>query len=68
MTRRTPPTDHGSELLTVAEVARLDGCSERTVRRAIKAGLLRAVWIGPSRKLLRITREAHEAYRKAGRE
>ncbi len=51
----------------MAEVARLDGCSERTVRRAIKAGLLQAIRIGPGGRLLRVTREAHEAYRKAGR-
>lgn len=50
-------------LLTVAEVSRLDNCSERTVRRAIAAGLLEALRIGPGGRCLRITRAAHRRYR-----
>ena len=53
-------------LLTVKQVARLDGCSEKTVRRAIGAGLLVAIRIGPGGRLLRITPGAHRAYRMAG--
>ena len=53
-------------LLTVRQVAALDGCSEKTVRRAIAAGLLAAIRIGPGGRLLRITREAHRAYRLVG--
>jgi excisionase family DNA binding protein len=66
MTKKTKPADQGSELLTVAEVARLDGCSEKTVRRAIAAGLLPVLRIGPRGYLVRISRQAHEAYRRAG--
>jgi len=52
------------ELLTVAEVAALDKCSEKTVRRAIESGLLAAVRIGPGRRALRIRKVAHAAYRR----
>ena len=50
-------------LLTVRQVAELDGCSEKTVRRAIQAGLLEAVRIGPGGRLLRIDPAAHALYR-----
>lgn len=50
-------------LLTVKEVAELDKCSEKTVRRAIDAGLLAVVRIGPGGRLLRIDPAAHAAYR-----
>ena len=59
--------DASDALLTVKEVAALDHCSEKTVRRAIEAGLLQAYKIGPGGRLLRITRGAHEAYRRAQR-
>ena len=52
------------QLLTVRQVADLDNCSEKTVRRAIKASLLEAVRIGPGNRLLRIHRAAHERYRR----
>lgn len=52
------------QLLTVRQVATLDNCSEKTVRRAIKAGLLEAVRVGPGGRLLRIHPAAHERYRK----
>ena len=52
------------ELLTVKEIARLDRCSEKTVRRAIEAGHLQSIRIGPARRLLRIPRTAHDAYRR----
>ena len=55
-------------LLTVKQVAALDGCSERTVRRAIAAGLLEVVRIGPGGRLVRIEPAAHRAYRRAHRE
>lgn len=55
------------ELLTIREVAALDRCSEKTVRRAITAGLLQALRVGPGERLLRVTKEAHAAYRKAQR-
>lgn len=55
---RTPPT-----LLTIREVAELDGCSDKTVRRAIAAGLLKVVRIGPGGRLIRIDPAAHAAYR-----
>jgi excisionase family DNA binding protein len=59
---KTKPTE---QLLTVADVAQLDSCSEKTVRRAIDAGLLEAVRIGPGGRLVRIHPSAHAAYRRA---
>jgi excisionase family DNA binding protein len=53
----------GERTLTVREVAELDRCSEKTVRRAIDAGLLEALRIGPGARLLRVTLRAHAAYR-----
>lgn len=53
------------DLLTIKEIAELDRCSEKTVRRAIKAGLLSVLRIGPGGRLLRIPRDAHEAYRRS---
>lgn len=55
--------DESRELLTVAEVAELDRCSEKTIRRVIAAGLLEAMRIGPGGRLIRISRKAHETYR-----
>lgn len=52
-------------LLTVREVAELDNCSEKTVRRAIAAGQLEALRVGPGGRLLRIDPAAHAAYRAA---
>lgn len=63
MSRKTRQIEKKDEFLTVADVAKLDQCSEKTVRRAIKAGLLVAVRIGPGGRLLRISRQAHAAYR-----
>lgn len=53
------------KLLTIKEIALLDGCSEKTVRRAIAAGRLKAIRIGPGNHLIRIHPEAHAAYRNA---
>ncbi|ARE85371.1 helix-turn-helix domain protein [Roseovarius mucosus] len=52
-------------LLTVKDVAVLDNCSEKTVRRAIASGLLQAIRVGPGGRLLRIDPAAHAAYRAA---
>lgn len=60
-------TDKPRHLLTVKEVAALDGCSVKTVRRAIAAGLLEVVRVGPGKRLLRIDPAAHAAYRAASR-
>ena len=54
------------QLLTIRQVAALDSCSEKTVYRAIKAGLLPVVRIGPGGKLIRITKAAHRTYRQMG--
>lgn len=51
------------QLLTVRQIAALDSCSEKTVRRAIKAGLLPVIRVGPGGKLIRISKAAHMAYR-----
>jgi excisionase family DNA binding protein len=60
-------TDLPRHLLTVKQVAELDNCSEKTVRRAIGAGLLEAVRVGPGGRLLRIDPAAHAAYRAASK-
>ena len=60
-------TDKPRTLLTVRQVAELDNCSEKTVRRAIASGLLEALRIGPGERLLRIDPAAHAAYRQAHR-
>ena len=52
-------------LLTVKQIAALDNCSEKTVRRAIAGGLLEALRLGPGGRLLRIDPAAHAAYRQA---
>ena len=61
---RGPKTE---QLLTVREVAELDNCSEKTVRRAIDAKLLDVVRVGPGGRLVRIDPAAHRAYRQAFR-
>ncbi len=64
MPRQPPKTvERSRPLLTVKEVAILDNTSEKTVRRAIKAGLLVALRVGPGGRLLRIDPAAHAAYR-----
>lgn len=65
MARKTNGAGKAEALLTVADVAALDQCSEKTVRRAIAAGRLEAVRIGPGGRLLRIDPAAHRAYRRA---
>ena len=63
MTRINPRKTETSALLTVREVSLLDNCSEKTVRRAIDAGLLAVVRVGPGKRLVRIDPAAHRAYR-----
>lgn len=60
-------TETPRALLTVKQVAELDNCSEKTVRRAIAAGLLEVVRVGPGGRLLRIDPAAHAAYRAVSR-
>jgi excisionase family DNA binding protein len=60
-------TDKPRTLLTVRQVAELDNCSEKTVRRAIATGLLEALRVGPGGRLLRVDPAAHAAYRYAQR-
>jgi excisionase family DNA binding protein len=60
-------TDEPRHLMTVKKVAELDDCSEKTVRRAIAAGLLEVVRVGPGKRALRIDPAAHAAYRAASR-
>lgn len=68
MTRKMTTPAEPEPLLTVKQVAALDGCSEKTVRRAITEGLLNVVRIGPGGRLVRIEPAAHRAYRRAHRE
>ncbi len=63
MRRVEMPVQAKEPLLTVRDVAESDKTSEKTVRRAIAAGLLDAIRVGPGGRILRITREAHERYR-----
>lgn len=65
-TNRRSQTEASDALLTVKDVAALDRCSEKTVRRAIASGDLEAIRVGPGGRLLRIRPAAHEAYRRAG--
>ncbi|GGH41662.1 DNA binding domain-containing protein, excisionase family [Cribrihabitans marinus] len=58
-------TDKTRPLLTVKDVAELDNCSEKTVRRAIATGLLAVTRVGPGGRLIRIDPAAHAAYRRA---
>ena len=60
-------TEKPRALLTVKEVAALDSCCQKTVRRAITAGLLEALRVGVGGRLLRIDPAAHAAYRQAYR-
>lgn len=55
--------DQNRSLLTVKDVALLDNCSEKTIRRAIDAGLLDVMRVGPGGRLIRIDPKAHNAYR-----
>lgn len=62
-TGRKAEVNRPKTLLTIADVAALDGCCEKTVRRAIEAGQLRTVRIGPGRRSIRIHPDDHAAYR-----
>ncbi len=58
-------TKQTRKLLTVKDVAELDNCSEKTVRRAIASGLLEVIRVGPGGRLIRIDPAAHAVYRQA---
>lgn len=66
-TSRRAEASKPEALLTVRDVAVLDGCSEKTVRRAIDAELLRIVRIGPGGRLIRVHPDDHAAYRNVHR-
>lgn len=59
---KTQPQD--LPLKTVKQVAAQDNVSEKTVRRAIAAGLLDVIRVGPSGRLIRIHPRQHDAYRR----
>jgi len=64
----TPPSKPiaaPSRLKTVRDVAAEDQVSEKSVRRAIAAGLLDVIRVGPGKRLIRIHPDAHAAYRRA---
>ena len=67
-TNRRSRNETDDALLTLQEIAVLDRCSVKTVRRAIAAGLLQALRLGPGGRLLRVTRAAHETYRRGCRQ
>ncbi|EAU48054.1 DNA-binding protein [Salipiger bermudensis] len=58
------PTKDAARLKTVKQVAFEDNVSEKTVRRAIDAGLLEVIRTGPRGRLIRIHPDAHMAYRR----
>ncbi|OSQ54467.1 hypothetical protein MCRY_21145 [Marivita cryptomonadis] len=57
-------TETSVPLKTVKQVALEDNVSEKTVRRAISAGLLEVLRVGPGGRLIRIHPAQHEAYRR----
>lgn len=57
------PADPPRTFLTVKEVAALDQVSVKTVRRAIAAGQLKVVRVGPKGRLIRIDPLMFAAYR-----
>ena len=61
---RNVKTDPITPLKTVKQVALEDNVSEKTVRRAIAAGLLEVLRVGPGGPLIRIHPAQHEAYRR----
>lgn len=67
MQDNAPHRQPAQQLLTVREVAALDGCSERTVRRAIAAGVLAITRVGPTGRGVRIHPADHAAYRQTTR-
>jgi hypothetical protein len=52
-------------LKTVRDIATEDQVSEKTVYRAIAAGHLEVLRVGPGKRLIRIHPDAHAAYRRA---
>lgn len=62
----TSKTQQPPRLKTVKEVALEDNVSEKTVRRAIDAGLLDVIRVAPGGRLIRIHPDAHTAYRRRG--
>ena len=59
----TPSTPTDKPLKTIKQVAAEDQVSEKTVRRAIAAGLLAVIRVGPAKRSIRIHPDAHAAYR-----
>ena len=55
------------QYMTVRDVAIADRVSEKTVRRAIDAGLLDVERVGPAKRLIRVHPDAHAAYRRGGK-
>ncbi len=64
MSKTSKTTDQTATLKTVKQVALEDNVSEKTVRRAIAAGLLEVLRIGPGGRLIRIHPAQHDAYRR----
>ena len=60
--KKSPPED---PLKSIKQVAYEDDTSEKTVRRAIDAGLLEVIRLGPKGRILRVHPDAHAAYRRA---
>lgn len=64
MVKTRKRTEPDAPLKTVKQVALEDNVSEKTVRRAIAAGLLEVLRIGPGGRLIRIHPAQHDAYRR----
>ena len=63
---RNVKTDPITPLKTVKQVALEDNVSEKTVRRAITAGHLEVLRMGPGGRLTRSHPAQHESYRRRG--
>jgi excisionase family DNA binding protein len=50
------------KLYTISEISRSCKISERTVRREIASGALKAVYLGPGGRLVRVTDSAYQRY------
>ena len=61
---QTNKTQPARQLKTIKQIAAEDNVSEKTVRRAISAGLLDVIRVGPGKRLIRIHPAAHAAYRR----
>ena len=61
---KTSKTTH-DRLLTVKDLSDRMQVSDKTIRRLIDSGKLKAIWIGPGEGSLRVTEHAYQDYLKS---